>query len=120
MKKNIRIEVKDERESAQEFVKAWHRAENGYAAEQPLERIYFKDLTTLLKIMTPRRMEALKILHDQGPMSVRTLAKTLGRDYKNVHNDMQEMEKIGIAVRDKKELLSVPWHSIVAELELAA
>jgi len=120
MKKNIRIEVKDERESALQFVKAWHRAENGLAPEQPAERIYFKDLTTLLKVMTPRRMEALKTLHDHGPMSVRALAKTLGRDYKNVHKDMQEMERIGIVVRDKKELLLVPWRSIVAELELAA
>ena len=55
---------------------------------------YFKDLKTLLRIMTPRRMEALKTLHEHGPISVRALAKTLGRDYKNVHKDMQEMEKI--------------------------
>jgi hypothetical protein len=33
---------------------------------------------------------------------------------------MQEMEKIGIVVRDKEGLLSVPWQSIVAELALAA
>lgn len=120
MKKDIRIEVKDEREAAQDFVKAWRRADQGLAPEQPAERIYFKDLKTLLKIMTPRRMEALKTLHDTGPVSVRALAKTLGRDYKNVHKDMQEMERIGIVVRDKKGLLLVPWRSIVAEFELAA
>jgi predicted transcriptional regulator len=120
MKKNIRIEVKDEKESAQEFVKAWRRAEKGLAAEQPAERIYFKDLKTLLRSMTPRRMEALQTLHEQGPTSVRALARTLGRDYKNVHKDMQEMERIGIVVRDKKGLLLVPWRSIVAEFELAA
>jgi len=33
---------------------------------------------------------------------------------------MQEMERIGIVVRDKKGLLLVPWRSIVAEFELAA
>jgi len=120
MKKNIRIEVKDEKESAQEFVKAWHQAEKGLAAEQPAERLYFKDLKTLLTVMTPRRMAALKTLHEHGPLSVRALAKELGRDYKNVHKDMQEMEKIGIVVRDEQGLLLVPWSSIVAELELAA
>jgi len=120
MKKNIRIEIKDERESAQDFVKAWRRAEKGMTSEQPVERIYFEDLGTLLRALTPRRMEAIKTVHDNGPMSVRALAKALGRDYKNVHKDMQEMEKIGIVVRDKEGLLSVPWQSIIAEFALAA
>jgi len=119
MKKNIRIEIKDERESAQDFVKAWRRAEKGMTSEQPVERIYFEDLGTLLRALTPRRMEAIKTVHDNGPMSVRALAKALGRDYKNVHKDMQEMEKIGIVVRDKEGLLLVPWQSIIAELALA-
>ena len=120
MKKNIRIEVRDEKESAQEFVKAWHRAAEGIAPDLPVDRIYFKDLQTLLRVLTPCRMEDLKTLHKHGAMSVRALAKVLGRDYKNVHKDMQEMEKIGIVSRDSKGLLMVPWHSIIAELELAA
>jgi predicted transcriptional regulator len=80
MKKNIRIEIKDERESARDFIKAWRRAEKGMALEGPVERIYFEDLGTLLRVLTPRRLEALKTVHDRGPMSVRPLAKTLGRD----------------------------------------
>jgi predicted transcriptional regulator len=120
MKKNIRIEIKGERESAQDFVKAWRRAEKGMAPERPVDRIYFEDLGTLLRALTPRRLEALKTVHANGPMSVRALARVLGRDYKNVHKDMQEMEKIGIVVRDKEGLLLVPWQSIVAELALAA
>ena len=120
MKRNVRIEIKKEKESAQDFVKAWHRAQKGMRPEQPIDRIYFKDFNTLLQALTPRRMEAIKTLHDHGPMSVRALSKLLGRDYKNVHKDMQEMERIGIVTRDKKDLLVVPWKSIVAELALAA
>ena len=120
MKKNIRIEIKGERESAQDFVRAWRRSEKGMPPERPVERIYFEDLSALLRALTPRRLEALKTMHDKGPMSVRALAKDLGRDYKNVHKDMQEMERIGIVVRDKKGLLSVPWQSIIAEFSLAA
>lgn len=120
MKRNVRIEIKNERESAQDFVKAWHRAQKGMAPEQPVDRIYFKDLNTLLRVLTPRRMEAIKTLHDNGPMSIRALSKTLSRDYKNVHKDIQEMERIGIVVRDRKGLLLVPWRSIIAELALAA
>ena len=120
MKKTVRIEIKNEKESAQDFVTAWHRAQEGMTPDQPAERIYFKDLNTLLRVLTPRRMEAIKVLHDSGPMSIRALAKTLGRDYKNVHKDIQEMERIGIVIRDRKGLLLVPWKSIIAELALAA
>ena len=120
MKRNVRIEIRNEKESAQDFVNAWHRAQKGMAPEQPVDRIYFKDLNTLLRVLTPRRMEAIKAVHDNGPVSFRTLAKFLGRDYKNVHKDMQEMERIGIVVRDKKGLLVVPWQRIIAELALAA
>jgi predicted transcriptional regulator len=120
MKKNIRIEIRDEKESAQDFVKAWKKAEKGAVPSAPEERIYFKDMKTLLRFLTPRRMEALETLHKHGPTSIRALAKVLGRDYKNVHKDMQEMEKIGLVTRNEKDLLLVPWHSIVAELELAA
>lgn len=120
MKKNVRIEIRNEEESAQDFVKAWRRAQKGMTPEQPVDRIYFKDLNTLLRVLTPRRMEAIKAVHDNGPMSIRALAKALGRDYKNVHKDMQEMERIGIVIRDRKGLLIVPWRSIIAELALAA
>jgi predicted transcriptional regulator len=120
MKRNIRLEIKGEKESAQEFVKAWRRAEKGVVSEQPMERVYFKDLRTLLRFLTPRRMDALKVLHEQGPLSVRALARLLRRDYKNVHKDMQEMERIGLVTRDDKGLLLVPWNSIVAELAFAA
>ncbi|MGD0844304.1 MAG: hypothetical protein ABSA06_08055 [Geobacteraceae bacterium] len=59
MDKNIRIEIRGEEESAQEFVKAWRRAEAGEPAEEPAERLYFQDLGVLLQVLTPRRLELL-------------------------------------------------------------
>jgi predicted transcriptional regulator len=116
MKKNIRIEIKDEKESAGEFVHAWHRAEKGEPPEEPVSRIYFQDLETLLKILTPRRLELLKVLHDKGNMSIRALAAVLKRDYKNVY---QDVKSLGLIVTSKN-VLSVPWERIVADIRLAA
>ena len=48
--KKIGIGIGDANETAQEFVKAWHRAEAGEPAEEPVERLYFQDLSTLCKI----------------------------------------------------------------------
>lgn len=82
MSRRIKIEIMDEKASAAEFVRAWHKAEKGKAPELPKERIYFPDLATLLSVLTPRRLEMLKTLHSTGPLSVRALSRELGRDYK--------------------------------------
>jgi predicted transcriptional regulator len=119
VKKNIKIEVKGEKGSAGEFINAWHRAERGESPEEPVNRIYFQNLETLLRTLTPRRLELLKTLHDRDSISVRALAMALKRDYKNVYQDMKVLENIGLVVRTGNGL-SVPWERIVAEIKLAA
>jgi predicted transcriptional regulator len=120
MDKNIRVEIRGEEESAQEFVKAWRRAEAGEPPEEPVERLYFQDLETLLKVLSPRRLELLKALHDGGPESVRALARRLKRDYKNVYHDVQALARVGLIERTEDKLLSAPWEKVVAEISLAA
>lgn len=118
--KKIGIGIGDANETAQEFVKAWHRAEAGEPAEEPVERLYFQDLSTLLQTLTPRRLELLKKHHQTGPSSVRALAKTLLRDYKNVHQDIEVLERAGLVVRTADRRLTAPWGKVVAEISLAA
>lgn len=50
----------------------------------------------LLALLTPRRLEVLKTLRKKGPLSVRALAKTVERDYKNVHVDTRALEEAGL------------------------
>jgi predicted transcriptional regulator len=117
MEKDIRIEIRSEEESSQEFVKAWRRAEAG-EAEAPVERLYFQDLETLLQVLTPRRLELLKVLHAAEPESVRSLARRLHRD--NIYDDVQALERVGLIVRTADKRLSAPWEKVVAEINLAA
>ena len=120
MKGEIKIGIGDERETAQEFIEVWQRAEQRETPDAPVEQLYFPDLETLLRILTPRRMALLKALHALGAMSVRALSKELGRDYKNVHTDIQRLERIGLVTRRKDRRVLVPWKRIVAEFRLAA
>lgn len=120
MTPDIKIQIKREKESAQEFVEAWKKAEKGIIPEEPVQRIYFQDLPTLLRILTPRRLDLLKRLYDQGPMSIRALAKMLQRDYKNVHQDVKALEQTGLVFRTSEQTISVPWGRILAEISLAA
>jgi len=120
MSKSIRIGIKDPEESAKDFIDAWHRAERGKAPEEPVHRVYFQDLETLLRVLSARRLEILKSLHKAGPLSIRALAKMLARDYKNVYQDVTILEKLGLIERSGKGAVMVPWERIVAEIQLAA
>lgn len=120
MKKHLSIAIKGPIESAREFAEAWRRSERGEPPEQPIERLYFEDLPTMLKTLTPRRFEILKIVHDIGPVSVRALAARIKRDYKNVHHDIKMLERVGLVMRSSDGRLTAPWTKIIAEFALAA
>jgi predicted transcriptional regulator len=55
----------------------------------------------MLKVLTPRRLEMIKVLHEIGPVSVRALAGTIKRDYKNVHHNIQVLERVGLVTRSR-------------------
>jgi hypothetical protein len=54
-RRDIRLEVRGERESALEFVKAWKQAARRPHKGAPVERIYFLDIDTMLRTLTNRR-----------------------------------------------------------------
>lgn len=66
------------------------------------------------------RIQALTVLHEEGPSAIRALAKKLRRDYKNVHQDIQILERIGLVEETKGGLVAAPFNKIVAEIQLAA
>jgi predicted transcriptional regulator len=41
------------------------------------------------KVLAPRRLEVINVVHAIGLLSVRTLARTMKRDYQNLHHDVQ-------------------------------
>ena len=60
------------------------------------------------------------MLTNTGPMSVRALATTLTRDYKNVHADTRVLEEAGLLERTESGTLQAPWDVIDAHLSLVA
>jgi len=119
MKKKITIGVGDAADTAKEFIDAWKLAECGETVQEK-HRLHFENLEVLLKILTPGRWALLKKLHANGPMSIRALAKDLGRDYKNVHTDVRRLENISLIERTKNDQIKVPWDIVEARLLLAA
>jgi len=101
------------------FIDAWQKSVKGEQAPGEVH-LNFEDLSMLLEIVTPRRMELLKKLREEGPMSIRALAKVLARDYKNVHTDARTLEAAGLLGRTESGKLMAPWDVIDAHLSLVA
>ncbi len=117
-KHHIHVGIEDTNRGFERFVETWERAERGQIMETEVH-LNFEDLSMLLSILTPRRLELLKTLRQQSLSSVRALSKNLGRNYKNVHTDVQALEGVGLLERTGEGTLQVLWDVIDAHVELA-
>jgi predicted transcriptional regulator len=99
------------------FEAAWNRAAEG-RKPLPLRVLSFAALPLLLKTLSPARWTLLQRLSAQGPLSIYELSKRLGRDYKNVHTDVKQLEALDLIARDADSRVEVPWDAVRAELRL--
>jgi len=120
MSRDFQVAIRSVREYFDEAGKVLDAADKGIIPAQPVERVYFHDLRTFLKYLTPRRFELIDSLHANGPMSIRALAKLLKRHYKNVHEDVKMLEQIGLVEQTRDGLYHVPWDEINATIKLVA
>lgn len=63
------------------------------------KRITFISVELLWKTLTPKRWEIVRAMAGQAPMSIREVARRVGRDVKAVHGDVKALRQTGI-VRD--------------------
>lgn len=83
-----------EDEASRRFVDAWHRAKRGKTFNE--RHLSFESWDALARVMTGKRMELLRHVRRHPVASVRALAKALGRDYSNVHADVQALTAAGL------------------------
>ena len=83
-----------EDDASRRFVDAWHRAKRGESFRE--RHLAFESWDTLARVLTGKRMELLRYVRRHKVGSVRALAKALGRDYSNVHADVQALMAVGL------------------------
>jgi predicted transcriptional regulator len=83
-----------EDEASRRFVDAWHRAESGEVFHE--RHLAFESWDALARVLTGKRMELLRYVRRHEVASIRALAKALGRDYSNVHADVQALTAAGL------------------------
>lgn len=85
--KRVVVNVADEQTSAQGFVDAWTRAEQGKRPRKQREFIHFADMDTLTRTLSNKRLALLQHLRKKPSLSIKALAEQVQRNYKNVYDD---------------------------------
>ena len=84
------------------FVEAWRRMEGG---EKLIEKhVSFADWQTMVRVLSPKRLELLRHVHKGPAKNIRVLALALGRNYRRVHEDVEALEAAGLLDRDREGL----------------
>lgn len=84
----------------------------------PYFGVGFKNVSQMLSVFTPKRWDLLATLREQGAMSIAELARTLQRDYKNVHNDVERLIEWRAIERDAQGKVFTPYSEIVVDVHL--
>ncbi len=110
--------------SLEEFKKltrsTFKQASKGSPSEEPIHRVYFTSEEDLFSTLSPKRMELLKYLKKNGPLSCRKLAALLDRAYANVHEDVKQLSQLELIQKDEDQKLIVPWDEVDIAFPLVA
>ena len=85
------------RVAAPEDVKA--RALAAFRGERQGEFILFDSIELLWTVLTPRRWEIIRAMAGRDAMSLRAIARLVGRDVKTVHGDAHALLNAGVLER---------------------
>ena len=117
--RRIRITVRTYSEAIEEIIDTCERIERGLPVTPVETELNFTDAANLLSTLSAKRMELLMHLHRAGSLTIRQLAKNLGRDYSVVHGDVKTLLELGLLATDKEKKIFVPWDELAFELPLA-
>ncbi len=83
--------------------------------------ISFPDFQTLGKVISATRLELLATIRHEKPKSIQQLAKFVGRDFKNVYQDIQLLVEFGLVeTRERSQGKATQPRVNFEELVLAA
>ena len=121
--KNIKVGIKPLEHSLKEFADTWKKLEEGKEVSKH-EAVYFESIDALRAVLTDKRLELLKAIKENRPNSIYELAKIVGRDIKNVNEDVRLLADLGFVKLEKRKtdrkrtVPTVDYSSIMLEIRL--
>jgi predicted transcriptional regulator len=113
--KTIVLDVRSPNEGMADFVRVWKTGKGEKAA-----RITFATPELLWKVLTAKRWQLLKAMCGAGPLSIREVARRVGRDVKAVHTDVTALLNAGVLDRVEDGRIIFPFDSVKVEFLLHA
>lgn len=89
-------------------------SQTGFQGESSLS---FPSWETLHRVLTPKRLEIVKVMTGQGVLTMREVARRVGRDFKAVHADLDTLVKSGVIDRADDGVV-FPYDRIHFEFEI--
>ena len=84
----------------------------------PYYGVGFKNVSQMLSVFTEKRWDLLAALRENGPMSIAELARTVQRDYKNVHNDVERLMEWLAVEKNAQSKVFTPYSEIIVDVHL--
>lgn len=83
-------------------VAAWHRMGRGDEVQE--KHVSFATWETMVRVLSPKRLELLRHVHRDPAKNISALAQALGRNYRRVREDVEALAAAGLLDRDKEGL----------------
>jgi len=103
------VEVMTSGQALKRTMNAWRKSMRGEACEPT---IGVPSVMELLSLLSPKRLELLRYVAENPGRSIRSLAKGLRRDYKNVHADVAHLTQWHLLLKDENGI-TAPFDEIV-------
>ena len=83
-------------------------------------RISFENVSELWRVLAPKRMEIVRSMTGTGPLTIREVARRVGRDFKAVYSDITMLINAGIVERTASGKVEFPYDHVHVEFDMMA
>ena len=97
------------------FAGAWKSGKGDVSAH-----IGFETWELMHKVLSPKRLEIVRAMAGAGPLSMREVARRVGRDFKGVHSDATLLLETRVIDKDDQGKLLFPYDRIHVDFEIPA
>ena len=98
--KNITIGIRSLEHGLDNFAEAAESLMRGELVKKQ-RGVYFENLDAFRRVLTEKRLALLHAVKQSKPETIHELARLLGRDVKNVSDDLKYLAELGLVSLDK-------------------
>lgn len=109
--RTVTLDISSRESTNRRFLKALDGESQG-------DIISFESPALLFKVLSGKRWDVLNLMTGSGPMTIRELARRLGRDVKAVHGDVHALLKSGILQKTDTGQIVFPFDTLHVDFML--